>query len=112
MITGLVAITPAAGVETGWGAIAIGALSGTIPWFTMNKLAKHIPYFRDIDDTLGIFHTHAVAGCTGGFMTGILATAEGCAAFGLLTPTASMLEGCAQHIRRSCLHRDRAGCLR
>lgn len=86
MITGLVAITPAAGVVTGWGAIAIGAFSGTIPWFTMNKLAKHIPYFRDIDDTLGIFHTHAVAGFTGGFMTGILATAEGCAAFGLLTP--------------------------
>jgi len=32
MITGLVAITPAAGVVAGWGAICIGFASGTIPW--------------------------------------------------------------------------------
>jgi ammonium transporter, Amt family len=31
MITGLVAITPAAGVVAGWGAICIGFASGTIP---------------------------------------------------------------------------------
>lgn len=39
-----------------------------------------------VDDTLGIFHTHMVAGFLGGFMTGILATVEGCAAFGLTNP--------------------------
>ena len=38
MITGLVAITPAAGVIAGWGAIVMGALSGSIPWVTMNLL--------------------------------------------------------------------------
>jgi ammonium transporter, Amt family len=32
MITGLVAITPAAGFVAGWGAIALGLGSGTIPW--------------------------------------------------------------------------------
>lgn len=32
MITGLVAITPAAGVVAGWGAIVLGLGSGTIPW--------------------------------------------------------------------------------
>jgi len=35
MITGLVAITPAAGVVAGWGAISLGFLSGTIPWLSM-----------------------------------------------------------------------------
>ena len=39
-----------------------------------------------MDDTLGVVHTHMVAGLLGGFMTGILATVEGCAAFGLTNP--------------------------
>lgn len=69
MITGLVAITPAAGVITGWGAIVMGALSGSIPWVTMN-MGKRLTLFRVVDDCLGIFHTHAVAGVVGGFMTG------------------------------------------
>jgi Amt family ammonium transporter len=38
MITGLVAITPAAGVIAGWAAIVMGVLSATIPWYTMNLL--------------------------------------------------------------------------
>lgn len=33
-----------------------------------------------------IFHTHLVAGVTGGFLVGIFATAEGCAAFALTSP--------------------------
>src|SRR5271156_1281679 len=65
MITGLVAITPAAGVVAGWGAIIIGAVSGAIPWFTMNFLGKKWP-FTLVDDTLGVFHTHMVAGFWGG----------------------------------------------
>jgi Amt family ammonium transporter len=85
MITGLVAITPAAGVVAGWGAISIGALSGSIPWVTMNVLGK-TKFMYHIDDTLGVFHTHLVAGFLGGFLTGIFATAEGCAAFALTTP--------------------------
>lgn len=83
MITGLVAITPAAGVVAGWGAIAMGFASGTIPWLSMNILGKKVAYFRKIDDTLGIFHTHCVAGFLGGFCTGLFATVEGCAAFGI-----------------------------
>ena len=35
MITGLVAITPAAGVVAGWGAIVLGLGSGTIPWVSL-----------------------------------------------------------------------------
>jgi Amt family ammonium transporter len=86
MITGLVAITPAAGVVAGWGAIAIGALSGSIPWLSMNIMGKKVKLFRTVDDTLGVFHTHLVAGFIGGFCTGLFATVEGCAAFGITNP--------------------------
>jgi Amt family ammonium transporter len=86
MITGLVAITPAAGVVAGWGAICIGFASGTIPWLSMNIMGKKVAYFRKIDDTLGVFHTHCVAGFVGGFCAGLFATIEGCAAFGLTNP--------------------------
>ncbi|KAF8310257.1 ammonium transporter [Clavulina sp. PMI_390] len=86
MITGLVAITPAAGVIAGWGAIVMGVLSGSVPWATMNLLQPRVVFLQWVDDTLGIFHTHMIAGFLGGFMTGILATVEGCAAFGLTNP--------------------------
>lgn len=86
MITGLVAITPAAGVVTGWGAIIIGLLSGSIPWASMNIMGKRVSLFQKVDDCLGVFHTHLVAGVTGGFLTGIFATTQGSAAFGLTNP--------------------------
>ncbi|CAN6583634.1 unnamed protein product [Malus baccata var. baccata] len=40
MITGLVSITPAAGVVQGWAAIIMGIFSGSIPWFTMMVVHK------------------------------------------------------------------------
>jgi len=83
MITGLVAITPAAGVVAGWGAIIIGVASGSIPWVSMNVLGKRVAFFHHIDDTLGIFHTHMVAGVLGGFLVGLFSTIQGDAAFGL-----------------------------
>lgn len=86
MITGLVAITPAAGVVSGYGAIIIGVCAGVIPWFTMNILGKRMSIFRKVDDTLGVFHTHAVAGLLGGVLTGVLATKVGCAAYALTNP--------------------------
>ena len=81
MITGLVAITPAAGVVAGWGAIIIGLVSGTVPWVTMNILGKRLSFFKAVDDVLGVFHTHLVAGVCGGFLVGIFATSEGAVAF-------------------------------
>ena len=86
MITGLVAITPAAGVVATWGAIVIGILSGSIPWVSMNFVGKKVWPINVVDDVLGVYHTHCVAGLTGGISVGILATAEGCAAFGLTNP--------------------------
>ena len=86
MITGLVAITPAAGVVAGWGAILLGLGSGSVPWFTMNIVGKTDFLQRHFDDTLGVLHTHMVAGFVGGFGTGLWATKAGCAAFGLTNP--------------------------
>jgi Amt family ammonium transporter len=69
MITGLVAITPAAGYVDGSGAIAIGLVAAAIPWVTMNKVA----IFRRVDDALGVVHTHGIAGLIGGLMVGVVA---------------------------------------
>jgi len=86
MITGLVAITPAAGVVTGWGAIVIGLISGSVPWLSMNIMGKKVALFTKVDDCLGVLHTHGVAGFLGGFLTGIFATVEGSQAFEIKNP--------------------------
>jgi len=87
MITGLVAITPAAGYIDGWAAIIMGVCSGSVPWVSMNIMGKRVRFFsHTVDDCLGVFHTHCVAGILGGFLTGIFATVEGCAAFGAKNP--------------------------
>lgn len=84
-ITGLVAITPAAGVVAGWGAMVIGLCSGIFPWLSMNILGR-TKWFLQVDDVLGNVHTHMLGGLLGGFLTGLFATEQGCAAFGLTNP--------------------------
>ncbi|XP_073012221.1 ammonium transporter 2 member 3-like [Typha latifolia] len=73
MITGLVCITPAAGIVEPWAAMLMGVISGSLPWYTMMVLHKRLPFFQTVDDTLGVFHTHAVAGVLGGLLVGLLA---------------------------------------
>lgn len=68
-IVGLVAITSAAGYVNGWQAIIIGIASGSIPWLALYKLE---PRLR-VDDTLGVFSTHGIAGIVGGLLTGVFA---------------------------------------
>src|SRR5204862_7455578 len=72
MITGLVAITPAAGFVNGWGAMAIGLAGGTLVYFALNYLSRLRP-FRNVDDTLGVVYTHGFAGFAGGLLTGVFA---------------------------------------
>ena len=86
MICGLVAITPAAGVVAGWSAIAMGFGSGTVPWLSMNIFGKKVAFMRSVDDVLGIFHTHFVAGLLGGCATGIFATISGSEEFNITNP--------------------------
>ncbi|XP_056168679.1 ammonium transporter 3 member 1-like [Syzygium oleosum] len=81
MITGLVCITPAAGLVQGWAAIIMGIMSGSVPWFTMMIVHKRWTLLQKIDDTLGVFHTHAVAGYLGGILTGLFAEPELCSLF-------------------------------
>ncbi|KAL5742495.1 hypothetical protein ACOSP7_029227 [Xanthoceras sorbifolium] len=73
MITGLVCITPAAGLVQGWAALIMGIASGSIPWYTMTRLSNKLPLLQKVDDTLGVLHTHAVAGTLGGALTGLFA---------------------------------------
>ncbi|GGM78865.1 ammonium transporter [Thermogymnomonas acidicola] len=68
-ITGLVAITPAAGYVNGLGAIAIGIAAGTVPWFFLNRVEPKM----GIDDSLGVFSSHAISGLVGGILTGVFA---------------------------------------
>ena len=72
MITGLVAITPAAGYVNGFGAIALGAIASVIVYFALNYLSRLRP-FRNVDDTLGVIYTHGFAGLAGGLLTGVFA---------------------------------------
>ncbi|HXZ99285.1 MAG TPA: ammonium transporter [Candidatus Binatia bacterium] len=72
MIAGLVCITPAAGYVDGYAAIIMGVVAGTLPWLTINY-APRLGIFRKVDDTLGVLHTHGVAGAVGGLLTGVLA---------------------------------------
>ncbi|KAJ3675187.1 hypothetical protein LUZ60_004229 [Juncus effusus] len=51
----------------------MGILSGSIPWYTMMVVHKKWKLLQKIDDTLGVFHTHAVAGLLGGALTGLFA---------------------------------------
>src|SRR6478672_7120436 len=72
IITGLVAITPAAGYVNGWGAIAIGVIASTLVYFALNYLSRLRP-FRNVDDTLGVVYTHGFAGLMGGILVGVFA---------------------------------------
>ncbi|XP_062002451.1 ammonium transporter 2 [Rosa rugosa] len=73
MMTGLVCITPGAGLVQSWAAIVMGIASGSIPWVSMMVLHKKSSLLQKVDDTLGAFHTHAVAGLLGGLLTGLFA---------------------------------------
>lgn len=72
MIVGLVAITPAAGYVNGTGALLIGIIASSIVWFSWTYFSR-VSFMRKVDDAMGVFHTHGVAGLTGGLLVGIFA---------------------------------------
>ena len=51
----------------------MGILAGSVPWFTMMVVHKKSKILQKVDDTLGVFHTHAVAGTLGGLLVGLFA---------------------------------------
>lgn len=70
VISGLVAITPAAGFVTLSGALAIGAVSGIVGYFGVTVLKHKIGY----DDSLDAFGIHGLCGMWGAIATGIFAS--------------------------------------
>lgn len=61
------------GVVQGWAAIIMGMMAGSIPWYTMMILHRQINLLKQVDDTMAVFHTHAVAGTLGATLTGLFA---------------------------------------
>src|SRR5919204_4420691 len=103
MITGLVAITPAAGYVNGWGAGAIGIVGATIVYFALNYLSRLNP-FRKVDDTLGVIYTHGFAGFAGGLLTGVFADPNmviypGIGKTASITPFAGLIHGSAELLK-------------
>nr|XP_048319541.1 ammonium transporter 3 member 3-like [Ziziphus jujuba var. spinosa] len=80
-MTGLVCIAPAAGLVQGWAALVMGIASGTIPWYSMMCLSKKLPFLQKVDDSLGVFHSHGIAGILGGALTGLFAHPQLCNLF-------------------------------
>jgi Amt family ammonium transporter len=70
VITGLVAITPAAGFVTLSGALIIGAVSGIIGFLGVVVLKHKLSY----DDSLDAFGIHGLCGIWGALATGLFAS--------------------------------------
>jgi len=99
MLSGLVGITPAAGLINPWSAVIIGILTGSIPWITLHVFGRHT-IISQVDDTLRVFDTHAIAGVVGGISAGIFATESGCAAFGSFC-TGGAIAGNGRQVRHN-----------
>ncbi len=80
IITGLVAITPAAGFVNPTGSIIIGFLSSPVSYYMVAKVKGKFGY----DDALDVFGIHGVAGIVGAILTGVFANPEVNGAKGLL----------------------------
>ncbi|PHH92940.1 hypothetical protein CDD83_3430 [Cordyceps sp. RAO-2017] len=65
-ISGLVAITPAAGFVTPWAAVIIGVLGALCCNF-----ATKLKFLIGVDDALDIFAVHGIGGMVGNLLTGI-----------------------------------------
>jgi Amt family ammonium transporter len=71
-VAGLVVITPATGYVTANGAVLIGIVAGSVPFYFCLKLKAYFGY----DDALDAFGIHGVGGTLGAIITGLLATAS------------------------------------
>jgi ammonium transporter, Amt family len=70
VISGLVAITPAAGFVTLSGSLIIGLVAGAVGYFGVVKLKKKLGY----DDSLDAFGIHGLCGMWGALATGLFAS--------------------------------------
>jgi len=68
IIAGLVAVTPAAGNSSPFGAIVLGAVAAFICYFAVTVLKPRLGY----DDALDTFGIHGIGGMVGAIGTGIV----------------------------------------
>jgi len=69
MVAGLGTITPASGYVGPLGALAIGAVAGTICFFATQIMKRKL----HVDDSLDVFPVHGIGGMTGTVLTGVFA---------------------------------------
>lgn len=72
VVTGLVAITPAAGFVDIWAAVVMGAVTAPICYAAIAFLKPRLGY----DDALDAFGCHTVGGIAGGLLTGVFCVPE------------------------------------
>ncbi|WP_274627304.1 ammonium transporter [Arvimicrobium flavum] len=72
MISGLVAVTPAAGIVGPIGAIALGAIASAVCYYFVAVVKNKLGY----DDSLDVFGIHGVGGIIGAVGTGIFASSS------------------------------------
>jgi Amt family ammonium transporter len=71
-VSGLVAITPAAGFVGPMGALVIGLVGGLVCLWGVNGLKRMLR----VDDSLDVFGVHGVGGIVGALLTGVFASPE------------------------------------
>ncbi len=71
-VSGLVAITPAAGFVGPMGALVIGLVGGLVCLWGVNGLKRMLR----VDDSLDVFGVHGVGGIVGALLTGVFAAPE------------------------------------
>ncbi|MDG2963179.1 ammonium transporter [Exercitatus varius] len=71
-IAGLVGITPAAGFVSPQSALAIGAITSAVCFFTATKLK----YWLGYDDSLDAFGIHGIGGIVGAVLTGVFVSTD------------------------------------
>ena len=81
----------------------MGVISGSIPWYTMMILHDKLPFLKQIDDPMAVFHTHAVAGALGGVLTGLLAVPKLCRLF-YMVPDWEKYIGLAYGLQNGATH--------
>jgi len=98
-VAGLVVITPATGFVSSTGAVVIGLLAGSVPYFFVSTVKARFGY----DDALDTFGVHAVGGTMGAFLTGLFATG---AVNSNLTSGAAVKNGLARLVTEGGLWRE------
>ena len=79
VVVGLVAVTPAAGLVSPLGAMAIGAIAAPLSYVAILWRSR-----TALDDALDVVAAHGVGGATGAILTGVFARPEWGGAAGLL----------------------------